>query len=87
MRAILLAGILVLAACASDSSGSPSSDGATYNDMVRQIGRPPTRSATAADGGLVATWETQVQGGTRQLIVTFDKNRRVKDTRTVTVPR
>ena len=82
---------VVVASCASNGSGSSSSSSGngkmTYDQIVRQIGRPPNRTVSAPDGGRRSTWETEVRGGVRHLIVTFDADGRMTGSTTETRPR
>ena len=81
--ACLLMALVV--ACSSTSTGDDHRW--SYDEAVRRIGRPPTRSVSAPDGSLEATWETHARDTTRQLIMTFDRSRRLTGSRNATVPR
>ena len=89
---LLLLGCIVLGAgCASGSGGggsSSSQDGAkTYDQLVREIGRPPNRTVSSPDGSRQATWETNVQGGVRHFTVTFDPSGKMTGHSTSVKPR
>lgn len=80
--------LLVALAVSCSSTSNSGDDGKwSYDEAVRRIGRPPTRSVTAPDGSLEATWETHTRTETRQYILTFDKDRMLTDSKNVTVPR
>jgi hypothetical protein len=83
---------LVFACSSSGGSGGSaktksSGDKMTYSDAVSELRRPPTASQTTSEGDLIATWETEVPEGTRQLIMTFDRQRELKGSEVRTVPR
>jgi hypothetical protein len=79
---------LVLVACAGENSGSSQGGPAplTYDQAVRQIGRPPTGASRSADGSQTAIWETEVKGGKRRLIMKFDRAGNLVESNTETVP-
>ncbi len=88
MRAVIVAIVMgVLVGCAgSEGSGGTGGKRMSYSEAVRQIGRPPTASKRSADGSLDATWETEVSGGTRRLVMRFDRDQRLVSSETLTVP-
>ena len=85
VRASACALVVVLAACS--STAGPADDRMSYDDAVHQIGRPPNRTVNAPDGSVQATWETYSRNETRQLILTFDADRKLVESRNETVPR
>jgi hypothetical protein len=92
MKLLCLCVVLaILASCESSNStksGSRSSgDKMTYSQAVSELRRPPTASTSTPEGDLIATWETEVPEGTRQLIMTFDRSRELKASEVRTVPR
>ena len=80
IRALVCAALLATASCSSTSSSEP--ERLTYKQAVKKIGRPPTRSALGPDGSLIATWETEIRGGKRLLVMKFDSNRRLESSET-----
>lgn len=89
--ALFLTSIAFVGGCGSSSSsdgGSSNDERMTYDQMVRRIGRPPNRTMSAPDGSRQVTWETNVAGDqVRHLIVTFDPDGKMIDSRTETRPR
>jgi hypothetical protein len=59
----------------------------TYDQAVRELRRPPTESKVTSEGDLIATWETEVNEGTRRLTMRFDRQRVLQESNVTTVPR
>ena len=78
----LFLGLLI--SCSSPSGGG--TEAMSYSQAVREIGRPPTSSTSTADGGLIARWRTEIPGGVRVLSMSFDRSRRLVDSKTETLP-
>ena len=86
MRRILLAivAVVVISTAACESAERPADSRLGRAAHLRSGGgadqAAPTSSKNLPDGGLEAIWETEMGRGrgTKQLILTFDENRKLK---------